>query len=220
MRLSYKNLKLKHDLLSQQYEAIEKAYTDHATLYHDMEHHLQAIYHMAEEEGNKKIQEYIANLYTPVIHYNRLIWTHIGIVDSILNEKKELAASYGIELTIDAEVPYNSGIAEDDFCIILSNLLDNAIESTKHISIPQEEKMISISLRRIHQFLIISVKNPFHSTLIRRGPFWATTKTTHEELHGWGLKSVKSSVQKYQGKLTTSAENGIFCTTAILFFQR
>lgn len=91
-----------------------------------------------------------------------ILWTGVGIVDAVLNDKKRLAQEMGCRLDINAQLPVNTGIAEDDFCTVLSNLIDNAIESVdreRSQSEDTEPVTIDISLRCIHHFVMICIAN-------------------------------------------------------------
>ena len=56
----------KNRLLHRQYEILQKNYAANAQLFHDMNHHLQVIYHLAERGENEKIRAYIAHAARPV----------------------------------------------------------------------------------------------------------------------------------------------------------
>lgn len=241
-------------MLSTQYELLQKTYTDNAMLFHDMNNHLQTIYHMAEDAGNMEIQTYVSRISSPVRDMASILWSGVGIVDAILNDKMKIAAKKGYSVQIDAELPSNTGIAPEDFCTILSNLLDNAIEAldretahspnppatvtssnTEAASAPSAcnpavqsqscsgtdsaSPQIKVSLRRINHFLMIRVSNPCtEERLPKKGLF--TSLKPDRFRHGWGLKSIKKAVAKYNGNFSCGITAGSFVATAMLFFPR
>lgn len=206
-----------NDIWSRQYRLLQKAYTDNAMLFHDMDHHLQTIWHLAAQEGNTGIMEYISGIREPLSELSGILWTGVGIVDAVLNVKKELAEEKGFCLDIDAELPANTGIDAGDFCAILGNLLDNAIESMERQEAGGSAEPIRVSLRRINHFLMIQVSNPCREQCLeKRGPFRSLKADAAR--HGWGLKSVKRAVLKYGGSFLCGMEDGRFVATAMLFF--
>ena len=58
----------KNRLLHRQYEILQKNYAANAQLFHDMNHHLQVIYHLAERGENEKIRAYIAHAAVSYTH--------------------------------------------------------------------------------------------------------------------------------------------------------
>ena len=78
----------KNRLLHRQYEILQKNYAANAQLFHDMNHHLQVIYHLAEKGESEKIRAYIAHAARPVQELSGCVWTGVDIVDAIINQKK------------------------------------------------------------------------------------------------------------------------------------
>lgn len=211
----------KYRLLHRQYEILQKNYAANAELFHDMDHHLQVIYHLAERGENEKIRDYIAHAARPVRELSGCVWTGVDIVDAIINQKKQLAEEKGYAMDINAQLPYNTGIASDDFCTILSNLLDNCLEAMdrqrgRHGEQPPEGA-IQLILRRINHFILIQAGNPCTDIRGKRKGLFPTSKK-NKLFHGWGLKSVEAAVHKYEGTLHCEVEGGRFTASAMLFF--
>lgn len=209
-----------NDIMIRQYERLQRAYTDNAMLFHDMDHHLQTIWHLASEGDTVAIQSYIDRISAPVKELSNVLWTGIGIVDAILNAKQELAQEKGFFMDIDVELPANTGIEADDYCAILANLLDNAIESMeRQKGETLSKEPIRVCLRRINHFLMIQVSNPCVEQM-RAGKGFFQSKKTDKQRHGWGLKSVKQAVLKYNGMFQCGMEDNRFVATAMLFFPK
>lgn len=218
-RKALKREEEKVKMLSHQYGLLQQAWSENAMLFHDMENHLQTIYHMAEAAEHEEICQYISRISKPVEQLTGICWTNVGIVDAVLNAKKQLAEEKGYRMDINAQLPANTGIRENDFCTILTNLLDNAMESMdreKEASV--KGQTIEVSLRHIHHFLVIRVSNPCSGKGLERQSFFPTAKKDRL-FHGWGLKSVRQTVQKYNGSLSLEAEEGRFVAVAMLFFD-
>lgn len=237
-----KNLKLnaeKIKMLSNQYELLLQAWSENAMLFHDMSNHLQTIYLLAGEGKCEDIRQYISRISKPTEQLSGILWTGVGIVDAVLNAKKQLATEKGYAMDINAQLPANTGIAEDDFCTVLTNLLDNAIESIdrekaaadsgknlpggkapadKKLTMDQDLPAISVSLRSIHHFLVIRVSNPCREPQPKNQRLYSTSKKDRLH-HGWGLKSVRQTVQKYNGSLSLEVTDGQFVATAMMFFD-
>ncbi len=207
----------KNHLLEQHCKILQQSYASNAELFHDMNHHLQIIYHIANQNGDEEIKQYISNITTPIQELSNYIWTGVEIVDVILNNKKQLAQSKGYAMDINTELPNNTGISSDDYCVILSNLIDNAIEALDRLPKPITLPLIQVSIRRIHQFLMIQVSNPCLDNRKKKHGFFSTSKPNTVR-HGWGLKSIKKTVNKYHGSLNCEIKNHTFTATALLFF--
>ena len=202
-------------MLSGQYERLQRAWSENAMLFHDMENHLQTVSYLAEQGKNEEIREYISRISRPVKELAGVFFTGVGIVDAVLGSRQDLARRKGYGMDINAQLPANTGIAENDFCTILTNLLDNAIESMDRERADKGE--ICVSIRSIRHFLVICVSNPCGENPLQ-GRNWFSTSKADRTRHGWGLKSVRRTVQKYNGSLSLEREDGRFVAAAMLFF--
>lgn len=210
-------------MFSDQYAQLWQVWTENAMLFHDMGNHLQTIHHLAQAGQNEEICRYIARISRPVERLAGMSWTGVGIVDAVLNAKKQLARERGYEMDINAQLPGNTGIGEDDLCTILTNLLDNAIESMdrERSRLPRSETglpPIQVSIRHIHHFLVIRVANPCMAEETGKQGFFATVKKDRLR-HGWGIKSVRRAVHRYNGSLSLETARGWFMASAMLFFS-
>lgn len=213
-----KFLERKNQVLEENYHLLTDLYQKNEHLYHDMNHHLQMIFHLAQKNGTPEIAEYINSINDPINELSDTMWSGVDIVDAILNHTVQNAHRLGIAIDVNAEFPNDCHITSDDLCVILFNLLDNAVEAClrymqKTGSMPRME----ITLRRIHQFLIIKIQNPCIPPRKLLGIFPTTKADTRH--HGIGLRNVREKVEKYNGSLEFEVKENQFTVTAMLFFN-
>lgn len=212
-------LERKNQVLEENYHLLTDLYQKNERLYHDMNHHLQMIYHLAKKQEVPEIAEYVHSISTPIDELSDMTWSGVDIVDAILNHTVLDAQKQGIEIDVNAEFPKDCNITSDDLCVILFNLLDNAMEACQRYmretgNLPHME----VTLRKIHQFLIIKVQNPCVPPRKLFGIF-PTTKSDARH-HGIGLRNVREKVEKYNGSLEIEVEGDLFTVTALLFFEK
>ena len=211
-------LKVRNDLLLENYNALNEVYASNARLYHDLNNHLNTLYQLMEEKQWNQAQEYIMEISRPVMQLSKKVWTGFDVVDVVINTKIHKMEEMGIEWEINVEFPENTNILVSDLCTILSNLLDNAIEAA---NLQQKERTpkVSLTIRRINHFIVIKISNPFTGQL-ETDPETGLliTGKADKQKHGWGLESVKSAVQKYNGTLKYCHTDGIFSVTVLLFY--
>lgn len=211
-------LEHKNQVLEENYHLLTDLYQKNEHLYHDMNHHLQMIYHLAKKHKNPEIAEYVSSISTLVNELSDTTWSGVDIVDAILNHTVLEAKRQGIEIDVNAEFPRDCNITSDDLCVILFNLLDNAMEACLHyMRRTKKPAHMEVTLRRIHQFFIIKIQNPCIPPRKLFGIF-PTTKADARH-HGIGLRNVREKVEKYNGSLEISVTDDIFTVTALLFFM-
>lgn len=189
-----------NELLIQQYNTMKDSYLSNATLYHDMHHHINSIRHFIDTANIQEAQKYLDSIHG---HENTTQtfcqWTDVNIVNNIIATKLTVAQKRAITFNINADLTRSMNIANADLCIILSNLLDNAIEACKKISNPKD-RYIYLGIRNIKHVLIIKIKNGTQDIPHTMNGNFITTKS-EKKMHGFGITSVRNSVNKYNGTL-------------------
>lgn len=136
------------------------------------------------------------------------------LVDYILTQKVNEARSSDIHIMVNALLPSQLSVAENDLCALLLNLLDNAIEA----SIKEKQRDIHVAIGIAKQYLSVQIKNLSSENIMEKNPQLLTGKADAAH-HGLGLQIVRSIVNKYDGMFETCMENGYFLASALLRLQ-
>lgn len=205
-------LEKQNDILRNNYESVERIYARNAQLYHDLNNHLTVLYSLVEKNSMKEVQDYIETISEPIKLLQEKSWTGEEIVDVIITSKWEQAQSFGCDMRVDAEFPWDMKINPIHICTILSNLLDNALEeSEKH----PENAGIWLTMRKIREFYMIQVINSCEKMENLSGIPRTTKEDT--EHHGWGLQNVQEIVEMYDGNANYECRDKKFISTITLF---
>lgn len=164
---------------------------------HDNLNHLYCLRELIKVNENlNEANKYLNSL----INKNPEITTaHINIPDpflrAVLTVKMELCKSKSIEASLktDESSPSCQSV---DLCVILSNLLDNAIEASEKIAEPK----IEIILSQKKSYYTIIVKNKIDTSVLESNSELKTTKSD-SECHGIGVQSIKEIVHRYDGMM-------------------
>ena len=137
-----------------------------------------------------------------------------AVVDAVINFKYAAARESGIRFILRIFIPEKLPIDRCDLGIVLGNALDNAIEAAG--TCPEEDRRIEIHMGVKKEALILIVKNPYAHTLkhSEAGELLSTKKDSQR--HGYGLKSIKRTAERYFGEVLIDGKNRIFTLTVIL----
>ena len=204
---------LKYQLYYQQknIENIKTTYNDLQLLRHDMQNNIFCISALLEQKEYEKAYKYLSDLSGKIDNTNLFAKTNNKAIDCILNLKIQSAKKLKIKFMYDIAPNINT-YNEVDFCILLANLLDNAIEACQKID--DKERSISLTIKN-NNFITILVKNTVKDSVLKNNPHLNTIK---EDLssHGFGTLSIRSIVKKYNGYLNYYEQDGKFCCQTIL----
>lgn len=147
--------------------------------------------------------------------YDSQVETGSKVLDTLLSQKRLVCMKNNIELTCVADGKKMDFISAVDLYTILGNVIDNAIESVLMVS-DEEKKVISTSIWTKGNLLLIQIQNYMENEKINFSEgLPVTTKNAHDG-HGYGLKSVRKCVEKYNGSMDITAENHMFSLTIII----
>jgi signal transduction histidine kinase len=139
--------------------------------------------------------------------YDSTYQTGNEALNIILMEKSLVCSSENINLSCIVDAVQLNFLADADVYALFGNLLDNAIEAVR--ALPQDERSIGLSVKRIKGFTAIHIYNGYSGELKFEKGLPVTIKDA-KAYHGYGLKSVKHTVEKYDGTMRVSAENSVF----------
>lgn len=204
------------EILERDYQALSRTYESNAKLYHDLHNHIEAIYQCLNQGNIQEAIRYCEDLRTPVREISQTVWTGDKALDYLISSKMSLAEQEHIKTKVNIEYPHNTNIRSVDLTTILGNLLDNALEAAE--AAPDELRFLNLTIRRINAMLIIKVENGYSNAPTENSEELETTKEDKAS-HGWGLKSVQTAADRYDGTITTDYKDGVFQSIVTLSFQ-
>lgn len=203
-------------LCNQQAEEREMAYQNTRRLRHDLNGYLIDIKTTIQsgkfEEAEQKIDTMLEQ---NQVYKNEVSHSGNLVIDSLINYKYSLAKKEKIDMKCHAFAPEQLSFDGADLCIILGNLIDNAIEAVSRLS--EEQRHIEVSVSQMKGVLSISVKNPYEGKLRKNANGQILTNKNDSINHGIGLLSVQRSVEKYDGELLIDDKNGLFKVSILLY---
>lgn len=208
-------LVMEEQLQHQKYCEMIEVMEQNQELIHDTKHHFLIVQEYLKNEEYENLQKYVKQISDEFQRTVPKVYTGIKILDFILEQKRVVAQKSGIRYEIDTMLLTGIPTTEQETCALFGNLLDNAIEAC--CLVKTEEKWIKIQIQQINQLLSIELLNTFEIPCIRKQGVFETIKE-ERSVHGYGIKSMRRIVDKYQGLITYEEKEKIF-TTKITFFN-
>lgn len=173
--------------------------------YHDLKHQIALL---KIEANSEKSTKYLEKMEQEIRSYEAQNKTGNKVLDAVLTSKSLYCQNKGIGLTCVADGSLLEFMAEMDISALFGNVLDNAIESAEKLQ-DKEKRLIHLSVAKQMNFLRIRVENYCEENISFRNGMPLTTKKD-KHLHGFGMKSIQSTVRKYGGSVTTGLRNNWF----------
>lgn len=173
---------------------------------HDLKHHLLSVLGTLEDGNIENAEEYLKAL---LKEYETSIFKYVSLenstINSVLNFKIGRCHANGIDFKLEIESDFTD-FDDTDICVLLSNLLDNAIEASQFVT---EHPIITLAVTNQQNYLCILVRNRIMQSVLKQNEQLKTTKRNKKN-HGLGLYSVGQIVDKYEGMKNFYEKNGYF----------
>ena len=182
--------------------------------YHDLKHQISIL--RAEQDPARR-SAFLDRMEEEIQHYEAQNKTGNSVLDTVLTSKSLYCAKHQIKLTCVADGAQLAFMDVMDICTLFGNAMDNAIEC--QLSIPDKEKrLIHLEVYTKKDFLVIRCENYCPVPPAFQHGLPVTTKADRE-YHGYGLKSMRYTAQKYGGSMMVQAREEWFQLT-LLFPRR
>lgn len=211
---SYRNMELfQRKLLSHQYAEIKDIYMNMRGWRHDYHNHLQTMKAYLSMNELKELDEYLFKVEKDLDAVDNLVKSGNVMMDAILNSKISIMKRHNIEVDFKAILPGDLKINDVDLCVMVSNLLENAIEAC--VQVPVEGRFIRIYTEVYGSQFYMSIQNSSKDNLDFNARNYISNKRGE---HGFGMKRVQLLVDKYNGFLNLQNEPGIFASEITIPF--
>lgn len=193
------------------YEILEKQNNNLRTYAHDAKKHLSAIKNL---NNNPEIDIYISEMYESLSEYCKVSHSGNHTLDVVIDKYVTECDLNNITFEFDIKNNNLSQVEPYDLVAILGNLLDNALEASEQ----SQDKMVSIETDFRNNFSVIIVSNSCDKNPQLSNSELPVTTKNNKQLHGFGLKSIRKTIKKYNGDIAFDYDNKkkIFIVTVML----
>ena len=206
--LAEKELRNIHSMLKAQYDKYRNYQTTFDVInmkYHDLKHQIAGLRAEMSDEERKK---WIDSLEQELESYSPELETGNSVLDTLIAGKMMNCRANNIKITCVADGDILDFMHVADICTIFGNSLDNAIESVTMIEDP-EKRLIHLTISQKKNFVLIQINNYCENHITMKNGYPVTTKADKAD-HGFGLKSIRYTVEKYHGTLTFDLKDNWF----------
>ena len=178
---------------------------------HDTKNHLSAIRNL---NTNSEIEMHLLKMSESLAQYSKVCHSGNHTLDVIVDKYVTECNINGVNFEFDIKNNNLSTIEPYDTVTILGNLLDNALEAAK----TSAQKTVSFETDYRNNFSVIIVSNSCDKNPLSDGRTLPLTTKINKQLHGFGLKSVKNTLKKYNGDISFDYYNRekVFVVTVMI----
>lgn len=170
---------------------------------HDMRHQLREI-----GRSRSMPEDAIREMERAISLYDAIVKTGNEALDTLLTEKSLVCAKEGVRLTCIADGGALSFVADSDLYSLFGNALENAMDAVMRLD--RNRRTIGLKIHRTGDLVAISVRNPYDGEVTFGEDGFPVTTKGGADYHGFGVRSMAQTAEKYGGNVSVTAKNGVF----------
>lgn len=215
-RLTLQNERLQSqmDYQDANYEKTVHSFKEIKRIIHDTNKQLLVVAEYIERGRGDEAREHIRATLSEIDNAYRRVNTGNLVVDALVTNALNVGQANGIR--IDTELGLREPelpIERYDLCVVLGNMLDNAVEASKRIKFA-EDRHIRVHIRSSEAALFIRVRNRTEREVTD-----LRSRKADPDDHGFGLTNIERICGKYGGHMAIETENRTFDNMVVLPFS-
>lgn len=198
----------------ERYENLQTAIEEARQARHDMRHHFNQLSALAEKGDLEGIRTYLAGAAGKIPNLDMSFCANRA-ADSVLGYYCALAKREGIPFHAQIDLPEKVPVDEIDMCLVLSNLLENALEASLHTAPARRQIKVTVYIHGGRR-LLIQVENTFDGDIREKKGVFQSSKRKGD---GVGIQSIRRIAEKTNGASTFRYGDGIFLAKVMICGQ-
>ena len=178
---------------------------------HDFRHKIRDL------GGERSVdKETIDEMQQLISFYDAEISTGNKTIDIILTEKSLTCREKNIDFTCIVNGKILDFMKEGDLYALLGNILDNAVEAVDPIK-DKTKRCINFVVEEKQNTILIREDNYFIGDSLKMKDGLPITTKGDTSYHGYGLKSIREIVSRYDGVMRVDTSKDIFQLSIVIF---
>lgn len=192
-----------------QYQQLLRTVEENSRIRHDFRHQLIVISELVRQKEYGKLKEYVSR-YIDDAQAEVKLYSYSAALNALISYYESICQRREIRTDFSVSLPNRLSVSDQDFCVMLGNLLENAMDGVRDM----EEPYIRLKIRQTAaNMLAVKVTNPYQGELRKEGGHYRSSK---RDGFGQGLESVNMIALKYDGMMETLTDGLVFTVKILL----
>lgn len=176
---------------------------------HELRHHMLALEEMLSRDQKDRAADYVRSLRESAAALPSGVYADNLVINAIAGHYLNMAKAKGIQVDTDIKTADVLPLKDEDLCVLLTNILENALEACCAAQEKQERYIIlKISANREH--LALTCENSTDTlSILPKDDVIPSSKPDAQE-HGYDIPAIRRIVERYYGLLKLSNHDGCF----------
>lgn len=215
-QLQHENVQLQHQMDYQDvnYEKTVHSFKKIKSMIHDTNQHFLYVNECIERGRTAEASEHIRLTLNMIEQSYHRVNTGNLAIDALVTNALNIGQANGIRIDTELRLyDHEFPVERYDLCVVLGNMLDNAVEASKKVKITTD-RHIQVHIRSSESALFIRIRNHVDREVVD-----LRSRKASPDYHGYGLTNIRRICEKYGGHMTIETESQTFDNMVVLPFM-
>lgn len=214
MELSLENLRIHAANLKNEMESLQEKEHEMAVIRHDLRHYMVLANAYLDQKDIEKLRQLFKQLDNRMKKTVRKQYCDNASVNAVIGQCEDEAKQHRVQFEAETQIPKNMRIDEFEFAVVVSNILENAIDAAAQLQ-EINQRFVKIKAHVVKEQIILEVSNTYvEDRMVLKDDGQLISQKG--EGHGYGLQSVKAFIEKNEAIFDYSIEDGVFYTRILV----
>ncbi len=214
-----KKSSLQRAMIQESYQALEQNVNRTNAIGHEVKNQIMVMSLLYQEKDYERLGKYLQKLSQMSSEIRRLQFCKHPLTNMILRGYSARMEKADIDFQVQAALPEQVGIEEEDLTSFLVNLLNNALEGSNKSSASQK-RYVKLRLHLQEGYFVISCENSYSGKIQERKNGKIKSSKKDKLSHGYGIRRMEQIAGKYHSILDITYTDKIFYVrTALKMIQ-
>ena len=177
--------------------------------HHELRHHIIVLEEMLVQEETGRAAEYLRLLSEQEATLPVGLYSDNTVINAIAGHYLNAAKREGIRVEADIRADGDLPLKDEELCVLLTNLLENALEACRAAE-KNRERFITLMLRAADGHLHITCDNSTDAPAAVAPSGLIPTSKPDSPSHGYGIPAMREIVNQHFGRMDIGCQEGRF----------
>ena len=202
-------VKLRERYAAENIEIMRQSQEETRRQRHEIRHHLVLLGEMLSQKEDVRAAEYVRSLLANAESLPSGNYCDNMIINAIAGHYLNQAKAENVSVKAEIRAGQNLPVKDEDLCILLTNLLENALEACRN-TVSEHKRFLSLRISSTEDHIMIDCENGTDKDMKILPDRTIPSSKPDPENHGYGISSVARIVEKYCGDFELSCRDGCF----------
>ena len=195
------------------YQKMNELFEKLRIMRHDFKYHQNVLLDFMQKGETGRAIEYPKGQQAETLQHELMHFCDNQVINALLIWYAGRYEKSEIDYTFKVALPEKLSVSDYDMCIVIGNLLENALEANLRLA---NGRKVDLDIILHNEQLVLKIGNSFKAPLVKEKMVMDDATNALTNSRGLGLRNVQIVMDRYNGKLFIKQVENIFTVTVLI----